>query len=139
MSDLSDVFNQLGQEIIPEIGAIVFPDTMYILRDTVTSDAAGGYIKSDDDERNDDPVPCAYEPRQSQGFKGIAGDRLTSLGRYTVTFPTHQYGSRVLVSTSNWLKVLARGNEPEKLFKIMSLPNFSGVNFEADCELEDAT
>jgi hypothetical protein len=49
MSELSAIFDSLGQDILPEIGAIAFPDTMRITGETTAAGTGGGYLRADGD------------------------------------------------------------------------------------------
>lgn len=132
---LAKVFDKLGEQIVPAIAAKVFPDLMYVMRDELTSDGAGGQINAGQDEvDNGDLIPCTYEP--ISGSKSIVGDKITSKMSYSVTFPTNQFGYLLEVTTNDRLKVIARGNQLDKIFKVSTIGNESGVVYEAICELE---
>lgn len=134
---LAKVFDKLGQKIVPQIAAKVFPDTMIVLQDSLTSDGAGGQIHATPVEgENGDPIPCTYEPRG--GVKSTIGDKTVSKTQYVIVFPTNQFDYLLDITTGDRLKVLARGNQPDKTFKVINIANDSGVVNEATCELEDA-
>lgn len=134
---LAKVFDKLGQKIVPQIAAKVFPDTMVVLQDSTTSDGAGGQIYATATEgENGDPIPCTYEPRG--GVKSTIDDKTVSKTQYVIVFPTNQFDYLLDITTGDRLKVLARGNQPDKIFKVINIANDSGVVNEATCELEDA-
>jgi len=134
---LAKVFDKLGEQIVPKIAAKVFPDSMYVMRDVLTSDGGGGQINAgQDDVANGDLIPCTYSPLG--GVKVTQGDRITSKMQYAFTFPTNQFTYLLDVTTNDRLKVMARGNQPDKIFKVIVIGNESGVINEAVCELEDA-
>ena len=71
------------------------------------------------------------------GFKGEHGDRLISVTQYDVIFPSNQFGRAVDVKVSDRLQVLERGNQDEKLFRVIAVKNDSGVVLTAVCDLEN--
>jgi hypothetical protein len=126
MSELSAIFDSLGQDILPEIGAIAFPDTMRITGETTAAGTGGGRVKSAALEVYDD-VPVTYE-----------ADKLISLQQYKLTFPTHYLGFRLEIDVKQHKFIVnERGNEPEKVFKVIALRDISGVVFEAICDKEN--
>ena len=135
---LAKVFDKLGESVIPKIAAKVFPDTMNILRDTNASDGGGGQIVTQTTV-NLDPIPCSYKPQVKVGFKGEHGDRLMSITLYVVTLPSNQVGALIDILPFDRINVLERGNQPAKMFRVVSLKNNAGVSTEAVCELENET
>lgn len=131
---LATTFNLLGEKIIPNIAAKVFPDLMDIIRETTTSDDGGGRKKTTATYLAN--VPCTYEPFTDKGLKTITGDALNSLVHYRITFPTNQSGTAIAVRPDDRLKVLARGTQAQKVFRIVGIKNDSGVVFEAIAILE---
>lgn len=134
---MADVFNRLGERVIPSVASKVFPDRMNILREISVSDGGGGIIKSGSNAVNPAPIPCVYEPFTDKGYKAVEGEALTSRVQYKVTFPTNQNGESVDFKSSDRIRVLARGNQLEKTFKVIGIKNDSGVIYEAVTELED--
>jgi hypothetical protein len=136
MSELSAIFDSLGQDILPEIGAIAFPDTMRITGETTAAGTGGGRVKSAALEVYDD-VPVTYEPMEIERRLSSA-DKLISLQQYKLTFPTHYLGFRLEIDVKQHKFIVnERGNEPEKVFKVIALRDISGVVFEAICDKEN--
>lgn len=137
MSELAAIFDTLGQEIIPEIGAIAFPDTCTITGETTAAGTGGGRVKSVVTEIYID-VPCTYEPTQVEN-RLSSSDKLISIQQYLVTMPTHDIrGDRYELDPKvHKIVVNERGNEPAKTFKIVALRDISGVVFEWVCEKEN--
>lgn len=132
---LAKVFDKLGESIVPKIASKVFPDSMYVMRDSLTSDGAGGQINAGQEEApNGDLIPCTYEP--IGGNKSVVGDKITSKMQYAITFPTNQFDYLLEITANDRVKVVARGNQLDKIFKVISIANESGVVNEAICELE---
>lgn len=132
MSAVGDVLNQLGQVTIPQVAAIVFPDTMDVIELANTQDSGGANIKAQSTVYSS--VPVSYEMTSNAKRLPVA-DQHKSIVQYTLTMPTHQSGGRInLNPAKHRLKVLTRGNEPEKLFRIIGINDVSGVVFEAICE-----
>lgn len=138
-NEISEIFDMLGQDVIPEIGGLVFPDLMNIEQDVVTAGPGGGEIKGTPKKVYTD-VPCTYEPSNTSNRKVAVGEQPVSIQEYIVTFPTHDPSTenRIVINESRHrLRVLERGNEPEKLFRISSIRDQSGVVFEAVCVREN--
>jgi hypothetical protein len=134
---LDTTFNTLGQTVIPNIAAAVFPDTMNILGATVSAGPSGGRVKSATTTVYAS-VPVAYEPITQQDSRGTENDKMLSVKRYMLTFATHLSGSRINIDPKvHRLSVIARGNEPVKVFRIISVSDQMGVCFEAECEKEN--
>lgn len=137
---MAGVLNDLGQSIIPSVfgslNGVGLVDTMNIVSSAVTTGTGGGQIKSAsvNDYQN---VPCAYEPDRVGSRKDAAG-KLLSQQPYTLTFPTHHNGTRINIDPAkHLLSVIARGNEPAKVFRILSIRDDAGVVFEATCIREN--
>ena len=136
---LASVFNTLGQNVIPQIAAAAFPDTLSVQGETLTSDSGGGFYPSA--TANDyTSIPCAYEPLSGQ--RTDLNGKLISVGLYTVTMPTHYSLAGVptrinLDPKEHRLIVNSRGNEPAKTFRIISIQDDAGVVFEVVCEREN--
>lgn len=134
---LAAVFDKLGQSVMPSVGAAVFPDLMNITGETTVAGTGGGVVKSAAEPLWED-VPVAYEPMQTEN-RLTSGDKLLSVQQYMVTFPTHTADAiRIDIDPkAHKLVVLERGNEPEKIFRIVALREQSGVVFEAVCNKEN--
>lgn len=140
MSALAEVFNMLGQTVMPIVGAAAFPDTMTIKSESASTIGTGGERIKGTTTDAYTAVPVAYEPTQIEK-RVSAGDRPISSLQYTLTLPTH-YTDEGTVKRINLdpklhrLIVNARGNEPAKTFRILAIRDISGVVFEAVCEKE---
>jgi hypothetical protein len=135
---LAQVFDTLGQTVMPQVAAAVFADTADVFRDILTSDGAGGQIASDNDNnRIYYDVPISYKPRNSRIQKFDAGDQITSLAEYQVMMPTHHQAAKITLYVNDRIVCHERGNEAEKLFRIRSVKNSSGVIYDLACDLEN--
>lgn len=135
MSVLGEILDELGETIIPEVAAIVFPDTCFISRATETKDT-GGALKATWVNVNGTAIPCVYEPKSSN-FKNEIGGKIIALADYAVTLPSNQSQTLVDIRTDDRIVVIARGNQLAKTFKILGIKNDSGVVLEAACKLEN--
>lgn len=135
MSTLGEVFDNLGENIIPEVAAIVFPDTCFIRRATETKDD-GGAMESTWADDNATAIPCSYKP-QTIRQKAEQGGKWISVLEYIVTMPTNQSAELIDITANDRLRVIARGNQPEKTFRIIAIKNKSGVVLEIVCNLEN--
>lgn len=128
MSAVGDVLNQLGQTVIPQVAAIVFPDAMTIKERTKTLENGSEKITLSDAYTD---IPVSYEAASSSGSnkgKETIASALKSRGTYYLTFPTHQNGTRIEFDISKHYFVTdERGNEPEKTFKPVRLEDSAGV------------
>jgi hypothetical protein len=133
---LAKVFDTLGQAVLPKIASAAFPDTMDIMAETITIGAGGGRVKGASTAAYSE-VPCTYSPMQVE-TRRTTGDKMVSVQQYLVKFPTHHDGERIDIDPAKHsLKVLERGNEPEKTFRVTSVRDKSGVIFEAICQREN--
>ena len=135
------VLDKLGQSVTPKIFKSLtrtgLVETMDIEGRNVTAGTGGGRIKGST-TRDYREIPVSVEPYRARGFKTIAGDKPLSVQEYLLTFATHIDGERIEIdSKKDRLKVLARGNEPDKYYRIVSIKDTSGVIFEAVCEREN--
>jgi hypothetical protein len=131
---LASVFNTLGQSVIPQVAAAVFPDTCTIKGESLGSDSGGGQVSTVTDDYTN--VPCAYEPLSGQRFDSAG--KLLSTQAYRVTIATHYNGSRInLDPKEHKFVVNSRGNEPAKTFRIESIGDDMGVVFEVLCTREN--
>lgn len=133
---MSDVFNTLGQTVMPRVAAAAFPDTMTVYGETLTTDSGGGHRKTQTTVYSS--VPVAYEPNRNDRRR-IEGDRQLSANEYVLTFPTHSAaGTRYNIDPiAHRLVVNARGNEPAKTFRIIAAPDLSGAMYEIICVKEN--
>lgn len=139
MSELSEIFDELGQETIPEIASEVFPDTCTIQALNPTSDGAGGYTQGTPTNAYTS-IPCAYEPLSGARFD--TNGKLLSINAYKVTLPTHynNAGTQTRINldpTVHRIVTATRGNEPAKTFRIVSIADDMGVVFEVLCDREN--
>lgn len=83
-------------------------------------------------------VPVSYEPvKNTKGARVEAGTKSVSNQQYILTLPTHHNGSRINLDPKiHRLVVDARGNEPAKTFRIISVGDVKGVVFEVVCQRE---
>jgi hypothetical protein len=140
---MATVLNTLGQDIIPDIFSklqgVGLVDTMTIKRESASTDSAGGQIKGTVSNAYTS-VPVDVKPKMS-GSRFIQTDTPRSMLEYELTFPTHDTSStpaRISIDvTTDRLVVDARGNEPARTFRILSIANEHGVDFVAICEKED--
>jgi hypothetical protein len=138
---MAGVLNDLGQTILPSVfsslNAAGLVDLMTIQTEgNATTGTGGGRIKGTPTSAYT-AVPVSYEPTVS-GKRIFVAERNISVQQYTLTFPTHQSGVRLNIDPKlHRLIVTARGNEPAKTFRILSIMDVSGVVFEAICEREN--
>lgn len=138
MAELSDIFNELGQDIFPEVMPVMYPDTMTVIAETINKDSQGRQVKASTANAYT-TVPVFYEPMPlSFGDRRVQGERSVSVQEYILTFPTHtSAGVRINIDPEKHrLQVDARGNEPAKVFRITALSDHQGVFYEAFCERE---
>lgn len=134
MSLTALTFSNLGQRIIPSALASAFPDTCTIAAEEYTAGTGGGRIKTGVEGAYDayTDVPCAYEAIQKFGWQKDQGDKIVSTQVYKVTIPTHTpNGTRIDFNVkTHSIVVAARGNEPVKTFRPMSVGDDMGIVFE---------
>lgn len=133
------IFNKLGQTLIPNALAIALPDTCTITAETTSAGTGGGRIKTGTSNAYSS-IPCAYEPLGGARFD--SADKLVSTNAYKVTLPTHYSNSGTptrinLDPKTHKIVVGARGNEPAKTFRIISIADDLGVVFEVVCQKEN--
>ena len=137
---MAGVLEQLAETILPTVFAALdtagVVDRMDILTATTSTDSAGGQIQGAYTAAYED-VPVSYDPIETE-YKGTKGEKMTSVQQYKLTFPMYDTaGLRIAVNTTmHRLKVLARGNEPAKTFRIIAIRDAQAV-YEAICEKED--
>jgi len=138
VAELTDIYNEMGQDIFPDVMPVMFPDTMTVIAETITKDSQGRAIKSSTANAYTS-VPVGYDTApMGWGNRRIQGDRSVSVQEYILTFPTHtSAGTRIdLDPEKHRLVVDARGNEPAKTFRIMSITDNVGAFYEVLCERE---
>ncbi len=136
MSEIGDVLTELGVTELPPVFAQVMPDLMNVITETNNTDNGGGKIKASTATAYAN-VPVTYEAREREE-RAIQGGKQISIVEYLVTFPSYMPdGSRINVTPSHRLRVLARGAEPVKTFRIEGIKDISGVYFEAICTKEN--
>ena len=131
---LAEVFNELGQDIIPSITAEVFPDTMDILGETTSKGSWGGNVKSAATEVYSD-VPVTWKKHRGKN-QVVVGDKPIAYGNYLLEFPVYHNGARINLTAGHKLKVLARGLEPEKIFSIVEIFDNQGVTWQVEAKKE---
>jgi hypothetical protein len=136
---MAGVLNDLGQTIIPGVFAALnnagLTDTMTVYGESLTSDSGGGFRKTQTTVYSS--VPVTYKPNTNNA-RNVQGERQLSVNEYIVTFPTNSSaGSRYTVTPSHRLVVAARGNEPAKTFRIISIADKGGMVYEAICVKEN--
>lgn len=138
---MADVLNTLGQKIIPSVfsklNGVGLTDTMTIKRRAASAGAGGGRVKGS--------VSNAYTgvyvdvtPRSSNS-RLVQGDKPRSLQEYVLEFPTHDSSEvriAVDIKTDRFV-VDARGNEPAKTFRAITIPEDHGVVYQAICVREN--
>jgi hypothetical protein len=129
--------NTLGQKVssvYDKLQAKVLVETMDVIGETGTQSPGGGRVKGTSIDYADVPVQIA-PVRMSD--RVTTADKMISRQRYELTFPFYKDGTRLSVEASRHrLKVKARGDEPDKIFRIVAIQDFSGVYQTAVCEKE---
>lgn len=139
VSGTASIFNDLGQTIIPSVLSKVLPDLCTIQATAPTTDGAGGFTQGTPTNAYTG-VPCGYEPLS--GTRLDANGKLLSVNAYQVTLPTHYDNAGTptrinLDPTVHRIVTTARGNEPSKTFRIVSIADDMGVVFEVLTEREN--
>ena len=120
---LASMFNTLGQRVIPQITAAVFPDTLSVMVETSIAGTGGGRIKTTEAANVSwVGIPCKYEPIQKFGWLKEIAEMPVGTQIYLVTLPVYHNGSRVNLTINHKLQVAARGLEPVKTFKVVQPP-----------------
>lgn len=141
---MADVLNKLGQDIIPSVMSklqgVGLTETMTIKRETATVGTGGGKIKGSTTDVYT-AVPVVVEPTSSDA-RFIQADQPRSVQEYKLTFATHDTAAtpnRIAVDiATDRFYVNARGNEPAKVYRAITIPEQQGVNYEAVCVREDS-
>ena len=128
----ADIFNRLGQTILPRALAFAFPDTCSVMVETSVVGTGGGRIKTLEAANEDwTGIPCRYAPIQKFGWQKEVAESLVGTQKYLVILPMYHNGVRVSLTSNHKIRVAARGLEPVKTFKIDQPPgDVQGVNWE---------
>lgn len=135
---LTEIFNELGTEIMPSVFNEIATDTLNILRvSSPTSDGGGGVRKGTQTAINTSPIPCLVEIHRGLLAQETAkADRRQNKTFYLIKFCLTENGSTPLsVLPSDRLQVLARGLIAERIFEIIGI-NDNGVHYELICTIE---
>lgn len=136
MSSVGTELAQIAEIEIPGMSDD-FPDTLTVQQSNESQGADGGTISGTPTSYKT-AVPCVYEPITRGSARIQTGDRITSVQQYMITMPTHHSGARIdLNPKTHRLIIDARGNEPSKAFKIISVKDQMGVLFECVSEREN--
>ncbi len=130
------LFNKIGKTSIPRIGSRIFPDRMTVVKQNYTPGSGGGRTKTAPTNVHTS-IPCTYHA--NSGEQVLIGDKPDRKEEYSVSFPSHTpAGVRINIDPQEHrLVVAARGNEPQKTFRMTApLKDKAGMMFEATCELE---
>jgi hypothetical protein len=124
---------------MPQVALATFPDLLTVTAETPVSDSGGGFSSSSTTNAYTN-IPCAYEPLSGSSFD--TNGKLLSVNAYKVTVPTHYNNAGTMTRinlnpATHRLVVTARGNEPVKVFRIVSIADDMGVVFEVTCEKEN--
>lgn len=130
---LAETFNQLGQDIMPQVAAAVFPDLMTVYSEGTAKNSKGDNATTRTATATD--VPVNYKPNNVKGFNRTIGDKRSVPNEYLLTFPTVKSGVRINVDQNTRFIVAARGLEPAKTFTVKNIGNEQGVIYKVLCEL----
>ena len=136
---MAAVFEKLGKRVMPKIALKAFPDVMQIEKATVAAGSGGGQIKSGTTVDWAD-VPCSYEPISRNDRRYVVGEQLTPSEQYVMTFPVYMADETTRINFDSKIhrfRVDERNGEPEKVFRVVGLRDFSGVVFETVCVIEN--
>jgi hypothetical protein len=136
---LASVFDTLGQNVMPQVALATFPDLLTVTAETPVSDSGGGFSSSATTNAYTN-IPCVYEPLSGSRFD--TNGKLLSVHAYKVTVPTHYNNAGTMTRinlnpATHRLVVASRGNEPAKVFRIVSVGDEMGIVFEVTCEKEN--
>lgn len=134
------VTDYLATRGVPQIAKSLFPDILTIVKETVTQNAGGDFVKSGETVSYGD-IPCRARPMERHEYRDQYADKLLSVEGYIVTLPKYKVvdgtPSRINIDpTIHRLKVNARGEEPEKVFRIIAIRAYE-ANFEVVCGKEN--
>jgi hypothetical protein len=133
------LLDELGQDILPEIFSALESEgivgTMSIVSDTLTTDGAGG-LKRTAGTTDYTDVPVTYKARVT--FRNdIDASQQRILRGYELTFPVYHAGERITLDIdSQVFTIAARGLEPAKTFRPISVDDGQGVRYKVFCEKE---
>lgn len=123
----------------PQVFENVARDLMNIIGENVVAGPAGGRIKTASPivYRN---VPVECVPVLKHEGHDTINAKMLSQARYTLSFAMHFNNRRIVIDpTSHRFQVLANklSGEPERIFRLVSVREMSGVNFEVECTKEN--
>jgi hypothetical protein len=134
---LDQIANYFAQTAAPQMTKAAFPDRLTIRDASFSAGPGGGRIKAQTPDQLAD-IPAKYSPLSRHEGRDTVSGQMTSFEHYVVAFATHKDGQRIdLDQTKHRLIIQARGNEPEKTFRIISVRDQSGIMFEVVCEKEN--
>jgi hypothetical protein len=134
---MAHVFNELSQKILPKVfgklSGVGLTDLMDVVGQVTTAGTGGGRIKTKT-ETVYCGIPVIFDA--GGGSKAVQRDQLTSETGYMVKFPSHnENGTRYAINPeTHRLRVKSRtfpGDEPAKVFRIISLKDMQGNLYEA--------
>lgn len=129
--------DSLGQTKVPSVFAKLqakgLCELMDITGETTTKDAYGSDVKSSTTPYAD--IPVTWEQSQNGRRVEVAG-KPVAYGNYKFTFPVYHEGERINLTAGHKLKVLERGDEPEKTFSIVEIFDNQGVTWEVEARKE---
>jgi hypothetical protein len=132
----AQVFNKLA-DVMGSALARAFPDTLTVKERTRTVSASGEVLQTGTTDAYTS-VPCVAEPIQKFGWKKDQGDKIVASQMYTVTTPTKTTAGTYIAldPDKHYLVMNARGSNPAKTFRIISVGDSSGVVFEIVASIE---
>ncbi len=108
---------------------------MNITGETKAQGTGGGQVKSASPNVYTN-VPVTYK-KNRQGMSLTAGEQRIEIGNFLLEFPVYQNGIRINLNENVKLKILARGLEPEKTFRIVGKPfDNQGILYEVEARME---
>lgn len=136
--NMPGVLNDLGQNIIPDVFSALagagLGETVTIAREQEVSDGGGSSRKTWTNQYENILVPPI---KSKSGNKFEAGMRLVSVTEYEITLPATSEGTLLDVKVNDRIIVTARGQEPQRTFRIENIAHKSGVVNVATCYLEN--
>lgn len=136
-TDIPGLANELGENWHPEVAAAYFTDTCSIKSHSVTKSSSKAAVKGPESVAYSN-VPVVYKSVNTDSLRDQAG-KLRSVREYVLTIPTHEAdGTRIDFDIEiHSIDVDARGNEPAKSFRPISVGDIQGVILEIVCEKEN--
>jgi head-tail adaptor len=115
-----------GMNVIATAFLEASPFRCQVLRQTLTDDSRGGKTETFAPV-SDDLIPCLYAPFSGiSGNSQVMGGMTTASSQYQITLPS---GTGVMAKDR--IKILAHGDESERVFEIDHLLRASGIVIEA--------